>query len=182
MKIRHNSHYGYSPITYPPCFSLWSWAMKKIRNGQFIAPKWRYFYNKFLELFMKKFFVLMLSAIIILSLSLFCGSCSDTVEPVVIDVTLEDNSRIVTLKEYMDGLCENGKLSYSLSSGMVVEINGKANTTNTYWMLYTNDTENSNKQWGTYEYNKDTYGSAICGASELIVKNGYTYVWVYQKF
>ena len=82
----------------------------------------------------------------------------------------------------MDGLCENGKLSYSLSSGMVVEINGKANTTNTYWMLYTNDTENSNKQWGTYEYNKDTYGSAICGASELIVKNGYTYVWVYQKF
>ena len=83
-----------------------------------------------------------------------------------------------TLLEYMEQ-CE---IDFTIESGMITAIKGKSNTTNSFWMLYTSDAENANEAWGTYDYEGTTLGSAVLGASELIVKAGCTYVWVYQTF
>ena len=83
-----------------------------------------------------------------------------------------------TLLEYMDQ-CE---IDFTIESGMITAVQGKSNTTNSFWMLYTSDAENSNEAWGTYDYEGTTLGSATLGAGELIVKAGCTYVWVYQTF
>ena len=87
-----------------------------------------------------------------------------------------------TLKDYMDYLQGNGKFTYSINNGMITAINGKSNTANSYWMLYTSDEENSNDAWGTFEYEGAIYGSATLGADALTVKEGCIYVWAYQTF
>ena len=87
-----------------------------------------------------------------------------------------------TLKECMEQLSADGKLTYTISNGMVTQINGKQNTGNSYWMSYISDTEFSNTGWGTVEYEGQTYASAIFGAEELPVKAGHTYIWSYQSF
>jgi hypothetical protein len=49
-------------------------------------------------------------------------------------------------------------------------------------MIYTTDEDNSNTAWGLVEYNGKTYGSAMYGAEELKVKQGESYIWLYQSF
>ena len=51
-----------------------------------------------------------------------------------------------------------------------------------YWMLYTSDSENANQEWGTFEYEDSIYGSATLGADALIVKEDCIYIWAYQTF
>ena len=89
-----------------------------------------------------------------------------------------------TLVDYMNSLKEDNILTFEIKSGMVNSVNGIENPLDysSCWMLYTNDTELSNSAWGTAEYNGETFGSAIVGAEELIIKNGYKYVWYYQSF
>ena len=86
------------------------------------------------------------------------------------------------LSESMELLKKNGKLTYEISGGMVTSINGKANSANEFWMLYTSDTEMANTAWGTYEYEGQTLGSAIVGAEALPVVDGGIYIWAYQGF
>lgn len=106
-------------------------------------------------------------------------------------VTVDENTVIIavpqdvekqSLKSYMDSLQEKGELTYSIENGMVVSINGKSNTTKSFWMLYTSDPDNANNQWGTFEYKDEIYGSAILGATELIIKEQCLYIWAYQTF
>lgn len=87
-----------------------------------------------------------------------------------------------TLKDYMDYLVAEDELAYEISDGMIVSLNGKANTTNSYWMLYTSDEANANTAWGTIEYDGHTYGSATLGAPSLPLAEGAVYVWSYQTF
>ena len=86
------------------------------------------------------------------------------------------------LSEGMELLKEDGKLTYEILGGMVTSINGKANGSNEFWMLYTSDEEMANTAWGTYEYNGETLGSAIVGAEALLTVNGEIYIWAYQSF
>ena len=87
-----------------------------------------------------------------------------------------------TLEDYMDYLEEKGKLDYEEEDGMIISINGKKNTLNSYWMIYTSDENYSNSQWGTYEYKGKTLGSATLGATALPLNKDATYVLVYQTF
>ena len=96
-------------------------------------------------------------------------------------IVVENATQEQTLLSYMQDLQEEGQLSFTLKNGMVTKMNGTSNSTNSFWMLYTTDTENANSAW-TYEYNGQTLGSAISGAETLVVKNGETYVWTYQTF
>ena len=82
----------------------------------------------------------------------------------------------------MNKLVERGELEFTAADGMVTSIGGKANTTNSYWMLYTDDAENSNEDWGTAEYEGKTYLSATLGYESLPIKEGCTYIWMYQTF
>ena len=72
----------------------------------------------------------------------------------------------------------------AVKDGMIVSVNGIDNPADfsSCWMLYTSDPENSNSAWGTVEYNKVEYGSAVSGAEALKIKPDHIYIWVYQSF
>lgn len=133
---------------------------------------------------MKKFLTAISTFIAILACCLFAAcNKNTTVDPVVIkadSAVFEYNDK--TLKDYMDFLQGEGELTYTIADGMVTAINGKSNTTKSFWMLYTDDSENANSTWGTFEYESVTYGSATLGAEALAVKEGCTYIWAYQTF
>jgi hypothetical protein len=133
---------------------------------------------------MKKLLTLLLVTLTALMMFTACGKnkdplvISETDEFVVIKCQTEKED--LTLASYMDGLDD----IFLIENGMVVSINGIKNAADwSYcWMLYTDDEEMSNVAWGEIEYKDKVYGSAVLGAESLVVKNGKTYIWVYQGF
>ena len=88
------------------------------------------------------------------------------------------------LSDVMGYLQAMGELVYSKdASGMITGINGKENPADwSYcWMLYTSDTELSNNEWGSVEYEGEMLGSAMLGAESLPIAVGEIYVWSYVK-
>ena len=98
-------------------------------------------------------------------------------------VITADTDEDLTLIEYINSLDEY-KDMFVIESGMITSIDGVSNATDwsSCWMIYTSDSEMSNTGWGEVEYKDNVYGSAILGASELKVKNGCLYIFVYQSF
>ena len=110
-----------------------------------------------------------------------CHTSSVTADvDVVIRATAEQDG--MTLLAVMEELQEEGELSFTVSDGMITELNGTKQTPSSYWMLYTNDQENANEQWGTCEYEGEVLGSATLGAGELAVKAGCVYLWSFESF
>lgn len=131
---------------------------------------------------MKRKLISLISLLATVLLSVFCFvSCERNVDPVAITVSkaVEENT---TLLEVMQEQQATGELDFQIENGMIVQIGSTKNTTNSFWMLYTTDAENANAQWGTFEWQGEMLGSAISGADTLVVKQGETYVWVYQGF
>ncbi len=134
---------------------------------------------------MKKFFGIFTAALAMFAL-VVCAGCApkgqvtEGENTVVIEASAEDDGK--TLLAVMEGLQEAGELTFTISDGMVTSINGTSQTTSSYWMLYTSDAENANEQWGTFEYEGETLGSAIYGAGELTVKEGCIYLWAFESF
>lgn len=88
-----------------------------------------------------------------------------------------------TLIDYMESLKGSNSLtSYTIENGMITEINGLVASNGVYWMLYTDDAENSNETWGNVTVDGVTYSSAILGAESLQIKQGCSYVWMAQQF
>lgn len=129
---------------------------------------------------MKKFLIFTLTILAAFA-CIFAAACDREPETVYLKVT-DKSYAGRTLIEYMEHLRDEGTLTFEIKDGMVTSINGTANTLNSYWMLYTDDAENANDEWGKFEHDGKTYGSAVLGASELNVKEGCLYVWAYQKF
>ena len=105
-----------------------------------------------------------------------------TVTDSVMEITAE-----TTLEDYMKKLQSKEEISFkgtvdSVYGLYITEINGVKAGVSEAWMLYTTDAANSNSEWGSYEYDGKTLGSATLGVSNLIIKNGETYVWVLQKY
>ena len=138
---------------------------------------------------MKKLLLTLLTFVLLFSI-VACGGethvIKETDEKIIITVSSKqmELTDSTTLLEYMQSLKADGEFEFEIVSGMITSINGIENPADwsSCWMLYTNDTELSNSTWGTAEYNGETFGSAIVGAEELIVKNGYKYIWYYQSF
>lgn len=83
-----------------------------------------------------------------------------------------------TVLDYMNYLQDNGELTFVFGSdGMIKSINGVDGSANPYWMLYTDDENNSDSAFGTIEINGVSYYSATHGAGELPAVDGKTYVW-----
>ena len=125
---------------------------------------------------------------LICALCAFAACSKKDVDPVVLNTadteyTITDTS---TLKDYMDYLKDKGEFNYSYSEGaygaFLESVNGVANTTNCYWMIYTDDTENSSTEWGSYDYDGKTLGSANFGISDMPLKENTIYVFAYQSF
>ncbi|MBQ8886010.1 MAG: DUF4430 domain-containing protein [Clostridia bacterium] len=143
---------------------------------------------------MKKATFYLLGALLTLALAALtaCGGQKPKV------VSVDENSVIIrpdknvleitettTLTDYLNALNDKGMVGfeYVIENGMVVSMNGlkQNNAESKFWMLYTSDAEKSNTAWGVLEYDGKQYGSATVGASELIIKEGETYIWCYQK-
>lgn len=93
-------------------------------------------------------------------------------------------SENTTLVEYMNSLKNDGQLSFEINNGMIIGINGIENPSDwsSCWMLYTDDESSANIMWGEIEYKGKIYGSAISGAETLKIKDGCTYIWIFQTF
>ena len=137
---------------------------------------------------MKKLLTAALAAILALSAMALtaCAPKTVVVDDTAVIITPSDKILAITddsvLADYMNKLVERGELEFTAAGGMVTSIGGKVNTTNSYWMLYTDDTQYSNADWGTTEYDGKTFQSATLGYGELPIKAGCTYIWVYQTF
>lgn len=138
---------------------------------------------------MKKFLKSLCVAILIISAICMC-SCKETqsesnyVYPVVIvaDSGVCEITSTTTLGKYMQKLQISGCIDYVSNNGMYEGFLNKNNdaTTNTYWMLYTDDAEFGDETWGVFDYGNKKLLSATVGADQLIVKQGCYYVWVYK--
>lgn len=134
------------------------------------------------------------SALFFMVFTVFCTVACKTVGEGKAEVVFEAETRVViqvrttdgnaTLVDVMTALQEEEKISFTITGGMLTELNGKANTADFSgcWMLYTSDTEMSTAEWGNVEYDGKTYGSAILGADALTVMEGCLYIWEYQSF
>lgn len=134
---------------------------------------------------MKKFLALAISiiAIVVCTFAVACGKSPVKADENTVFITVTDKSyNDKTLSEYMNHLQDEGELTFKLENGMVTSLNGKANTQNSFWMLYTDDAENANEAWGTFEHEGVIYGSAVAGVGELRIKEGCSYIWTYQTF
>ena len=134
---------------------------------------------------MKRKFVtlisLVLAAFALLALA-GCHTSSVTADEDVVVIRASAEQDGMTLLAVMEELQEEGELSFTVSDGMITELNGTKQTLSSYWMLYTNDQENANEQWGTHEYEGEVLGSATLGAGELAVKAGRVYLWSFESF
>ena len=99
-------------------------------------------------------------------------------------IQVKDPSKGATVLDAMERLKESELLEYETVGTMIVSIDGVANAADysACWMLYTSDGECANKEWGTVEYDSQTYGSAVLGADALQVMDGELYIWVYETF
>ena len=132
-------------------------------------------------------------AIMLLACTVLLSGCKseplvikDSETCIVIKTTQEamDGKTDMLLIDYMDKLVKEGKMTCTISNGMITSINGIDNPADfsSCWMLYTSDAENSNTAWGTVQYDGKEYGSVISGAETLKIKPDQLYIWVYQSF
>jgi hypothetical protein len=143
---------------------------------------------------MKKVLKSLALIIIITLLATSFAACGKTTY-----VTIDENSVIIvasneimeitsetTLLDYMKALEDKEELTYktteSTYGAFITEINDKTAGISQSWMIYTDDSENSNAEYGTLPYNETVYNSASLGVSSLIIKEGKTYIFVLQTF
>ena len=138
---------------------------------------------------MKRKLTTFITILLVLCISLFaitgCDSeksdvkaqiLSSTQTTVVIKITQTDGK--ATLLDVMEYLKEQNQLTYQKDAqNMIKAINGSQAEANSFWALYTSDSEMANAEWGTFDYQGQILGSAIFGANDLIVLNGCIYVW-----
>ena len=88
------------------------------------------------------------------------------------------------LIDYLNVLQDKGYLTYNAPGGFIDTINDlKADASqNEYWFIYTDDEANANADWGTYDLDGKTLGSAMYGITDLPLKEGATYVFVVSKY
>ena len=134
----------------------------------------------------------LITALLVATICFFAISC---VKPTVVKsdentVAITADSKYfaiaedTTLIDYMNKLKADGLLDFTIADGMITAIGGKQNPADfsSCWMLYTSDSELSNSAWGILEVDGEVYASAICGATDLIIKEGEVYLWAFVTF
>ena len=97
--------------------------------------------------------------------------------------TVESNG---TLEDTLNELAADKKLTFSGDSSiaglMITKIDNITLSGNQFFALYTNDTDNSDTAWGTYQVFGKTLGSALVGVSSLNIKDDCLYVICISSF
>ena len=131
-----------------------------------------------------KLLTLLLALIFALSLTA-CGRNPVTVDKDSVIITARASEYQIEgkkLLDFMETIREDGKIDFTVKDGMITSVNGRENGLSSFWMIYTDDTEYSNSAWGEVEYQGKKYFSASLGICELPVKDGATYILIYQSF
>jgi hypothetical protein len=97
-------------------------------------------------------------------------------------IKVEKTDAFATLMDTMKELKDSDKITYNENMGMITAINEVDAPEGYSWFLYTSDKDFSNTEWGTVSYNGQTYGSAVLGASTLIVNENEIYIWSLEKW
>ena len=87
--------------------------------------------------------------------------------------------------DYLNKLQSDNKFSYSADKGYVTTVNGKTadyQKDRTGWMMYTSDKEMGNEAWDTYEFEGQTYYSAIVGINDYPLAEGTVILFVFCHF
>ena len=133
---------------------------------------------------MKKIVALLLSVVLLCAFLCGCAKTKvlkETDEFIVI--TPSESFVGKTLKDCMDDLKTRGELDFTEKDYMygayIDSVNGIAGTSSMYWMVYTDDTENSGGP--SVEYKDKTYYLASYGASTLVIAKNCIYIWVYGE-
>lgn len=134
---------------------------------------------------MKKIVTLLLCVVLACAFLCGCGAKTKVLKETdeFIIITPSEDFVGKTLKDCMDDLKTRGELDYVINDGFVSSVNGIDTPADYsyYWILYTDDAENSNDAWGKIEYDGKTYASASLGASSLVISEGCIYIWVYTE-
>ncbi len=128
--------------------------------------------------------------ILVLVLTLSLCACGKNPAPIAVTATdtvvsiQAPHGESGTLLSYMETLQSRGALTFTMSGTLLTELNGTKNAADfsSCWMLYTDDAEFSDASYGTATFEGKTYASALLGAESLQMKEGCTYLWVYQSF
>lgn len=122
-----------------------------------------------------------LSLILLIATALLLFSCGSSVpeDKKTVVITAKNVSVGENLLSYME---RTGVKFTTQSKDFVVSINGTAAGLAEYWLLFTDDPEFGTESYGTLDHDGKTYLSAIVGITDLIIKEGKTYVWNLQKF
>lgn len=142
--------------------------------------------------------------IVILSLMsiLVLNACikAESIQPIEIEkqdasVVIENNTVVVTyssvhmpniegkfLIDYLNILEGKELLAFDAPTGFIKSINGIEPPTNSYWMVFTDDADSSNAEWGTFDWEGKTYNSASLGITDLPVKANATYIFTIITF
>lgn len=117
--------------------------------------------------------------------ALFAFGCNQPSNPpadVKFTVEIDNVQSGATILDYMNYLQSEGEFTFVISGGMVTSFNGVSGASNQYWILYTDDTNNSSSDMGTITVGGKTYNSASLGAETLIAVDGCTYIWRLMTF
>ena len=140
---------------------------------------------------MKKLLAFLAAAICLFSFAA-CGKSNGagkTVATVVkeetlVVITVEEVDGEPTLLAVMQKLQADGQLTFTADgTGMVTSIEGKENPADwsACWMLYTTDREMADASY-SIEWQGESCGSSVVGASARPVLAGESYIWSYQVF
>ena len=135
---------------------------------------------------MKKTVALLLCVMFFCALLCGCGAKTKVLKETdkFIVITPSENFVGKTLKDCMDDLKTRGELEFteqdSELGAFINSVNGIENTSSMYWMVYTDDAENSDG-WSKIEYQSKTYNIANYGASSLVIAKDCIYIWVYTE-
>ena len=134
---------------------------------------------------MKKTVALLLCVMLFCALLCGCGAKTKVLKETDEFIVITPSEDFVgkTLKDCMDDLKTRGELEFTEKDSewgaYIDSVNGIASAGSKYWLLYTDDTENSGGV--SIKCEEKTCYLASYGASNLIIAKGCIYVWVYGE-
>ena len=138
----------------------------------------------------KKIVLAVVVLALLLTLALGMVACSKPVQLKDTAVIVHVDSKVMSdvsgkhLVDYLNALQEKDYLTYNAPGGFIDTINDLKPDASKgeYWFIYTDDEEHANADWGTFDLDGKTLGSATLGITDLPLKEGATYVFVVSVY
>jgi hypothetical protein len=88
----------------------------------------------------------------------------------------------VNFRSVIDHFNNTGEANVTFSGTFITSFDGKTLTGNQFVAIYTDDSNNYNLEWGKYQVDDVTFGSATYGSDDLIVSASHSYLLAVSKY